>query len=80
MYIVNKRGEKMVNRKINLEKILFILIIFCLAVYNLVIYFNRPWEIYDNSIRQIRNDDILLIGILLIGFVLLVGLLCFFFP
>lgn len=70
----------MVNRKINLEKILFILMISCMVIYNIFIYFNQPWEIYNNSIRQIRNNDVLLIGILLIGFVMLLGLLCFSLP
>lgn len=70
----------MINKKINLTNILFVLIILFLSLYDISRYFNRPWDILGDSIHQIRNDSVLLIGILLLGFVALLGLLLFILP
>lgn len=49
-------------RKIKLDTVLLILMLVLMAGYHFFVYFNSPWESYGDSIHQLRNDSLIVIG------------------
>jgi len=53
----------MINlKKLKLDVTLLIVMLVLMAGYNFFVYFNSPWTSYGDSIRQIRNDSLIVIG------------------
>lgn len=49
-------------KKFRLDKTLLIVMLVLMAGYHFFVYFNAPWEIYYDSIHQIRNNNLIVIG------------------
>lgn len=53
----------MINlRKMKFDTILLLVMLILMSCYHLFIYFNSPWVSYGQSIKQIRNDSLIVIG------------------
>lgn len=47
-------------KKIKLDVILILLVIFLISIYHISSYFNSPWEIYGESINQLKHNNIII--------------------
>ena len=64
-------------KKIKLEPFLLLIMLVFMAGYHFFLYFNSPWDKINNSILQIRNDSLIVIGCSFLSFLLMVILIAF---
>ena len=62
-------------KRIKLDQFILLIMLILMAGYHFLIYFNSPWEIEGNSIHQIRNGNLIVIGCSFFSFLTMVILI-----
>lgn len=62
-------------KKIKLDQFILLVMLILIAGYHFLIYFNSPWEVEGNSIHQIRNGNLIVIGCSFFSFLAMVILI-----